>query len=170
MLENQQQCSASTGRLLGLLRAPHARQVTSLVCEDVEGTEGCWGQGRLQSVREDPRLLTLPVFVIVFVVEGSCLCKTTAPNSLASFCMCPSPLPIASLQDHGPPPSPSCPTEMVVTHVKDEAGPRGEPGPLGAINVARPICSLRETHPLFQGRYIHALIEHLLCTSSCTMC
>lgn len=111
MLENQQQCSASTGRLLGLLRAPHARQVTSLVCEDVEGTEGCWGQGRLQSVREDPRLLTLPVFVIVFVVGGSCLCKTTAPNSLASFCMCPSPLPMASLQDHGPPPSPSCPTE-----------------------------------------------------------
>lgn len=154
---------------MGLLRAPRTRQVTSRVCEDMKGTEGCWGQGRLQSGREDPRCLTLPVFVIAFVVGGSCLYKTAAPNPLASLCMCPSPLPMASLWDHGPLLSLRS-HRMVVTHVKDEAGPRDKPAPLGAINIARPTCSLRKIHPLFQRLYIHALIEHLLCTSSYTMC
>lgn len=168
MLENQQQCSASTGRLLGLLRAPHARQVTSLVCEDVEGTEGCWGQGRLQSVRS--QTLDTSCFCHCFRC-GRQLSLQNHSTKLTCFLLhVPIPPPNGLSPGSWPPSLSLLSHRMVVTHVKDEAGPRGEPGPLGAINVARPICSLRETHPLFQGRYIHALIEHLLCTSSCTMC
>ena len=62
-----------------------------------------------------------PCFYHCLVVEDSCHHKTTAPNRLASLCTRPS-LPMASLWDHLPPPSPSRPTELG-PQVRDEAGP-----------------------------------------------